>query len=267
MFLSMALSAGVLQWGIDGSKITLHDEGDQQLLTTYQTTIVPDLGAGLYFYQKNKFYVGLSMPQMYQAPISLYSAASKNSKIVSQINLNAAYTFSVGADFKVEPSFLLMYEKPAPPKINIGIRAIYKDQIWMGTSLRTRDAVSFLIGYMYKNYLMIGYSYDVSTTNIRKTTNGSNEIMLGIRFSHKQSATWETQPKEKVTEIKSTEEDSTTTQKPKKLKRSKQGQKTEEVKSVEETPKTEDLSSPAQPQSPSEEQKSNEEKPAKEEQK
>ena len=54
LFLSMGLSAGILQWGIDGSKITLHDEGDLQLLTTYQTTYVPDFGAGFYLYKKKK---------------------------------------------------------------------------------------------------------------------------------------------------------------------------------------------------------------------
>lgn len=196
MFLSMGLSAGVLQWGVDGSKITLHDDGDQQLLSQYQTAVVPDLGAGLYFYQKDKFYVGLSVPQMYNAPLAVYTHNSK-SKIVSQLNINGAYTFSLGTDFKIEPSFLLKYEKPVPMKIDVGARFIYQDQIWLGTTYRHKDAVSFLIGYMFNNYLMVGYSYDVTTTKIKNYTSGSNEIMLGIRFSRKQSPTWESPQKEK----------------------------------------------------------------------
>ncbi|MBX3162998.1 MAG: PorP/SprF family type IX secretion system membrane protein [Bacteroidetes bacterium] len=196
MFLSMGLSAGVLQWGVDGSKITLHDDGDQQLLSQYQTAVVPDLGAGLYFYQKDKFYVGLSVPQMYNAPLAVYTHNSK-SKIVSQLNINGAYTFSLGTDFKIEPSFLLKYEKPTPMKVDVGARFIYQDQIWLGTTYRHKDAMSFLIGYMFNNYLMVGYSYDVTTTKIKNYTSGSNEIMLGIRFSRKQSPTWESQQKEK----------------------------------------------------------------------
>src|SRR5688572_4542558 len=125
--LSFGLSAGILQWGIDGNKITLREEGDTQLLTTYQTTYVPDFGAGVYFYKKKKFYAGLSVPQLHQAQIRLYEGAYKNSKIVSQINLNGAYTFELNEDFDLEPSMLLKYEFPAPPKLDVGVRGIYRD--------------------------------------------------------------------------------------------------------------------------------------------
>ena len=130
------------------------------------------------------------MPQLYQAPIALYAGAGSKSKLVSQFNLNGAYKFDIDDDFKVEPSFLLKYEIPAPPKLDLGARVIYQEQIWIGASYRHRDAVSVLIGYLYKNYLLIGYSYDFSTTNIKKYSSGTHEIMLGIRFSKKQAATW-----------------------------------------------------------------------------
>jgi type IX secretion system PorP/SprF family membrane protein len=191
MFLSMGLSAGVLQWGIDGSKLILRDDGDQNLLSTYQTTYVPDFGAGLYFHKKDRFYFGLSLPQIYQAPIKLYEGAGKNSKIVNHFNLNGAYKFDLGDDFKIEPSFLVKYEIPTPPKIDVGMRVIYQEQIWLGGAYRHNDAFTALIGCFYKNYLMIGYSFDFTTTNIKKYSTGTHEIMLGIRFSRKQSATWE----------------------------------------------------------------------------
>lgn len=267
MFLSMALSAGVLQWGIDGSKITLHDEGDQQLVTQYQTTTVPDFGAGLYFYQKDKFYFGVSVPQMYNAPLAVYSQTNK-SKIVSQLNINGAYTFKVNSDIKIEPSFLLKYEKPTPVKIDAGLRAIYKDQVWLGATYRHKDALSVLVGYIHKNYLMIGYSYDVTTTNIKKYSTGNHEIMLGIRFSRKQAATWETQEKEvspkseeisqqvedtKIEENKSTTiQDTTQTpevEEPKAVeaKESVKEEETETPKPVEEAPKPENTETPKEP--------------------
>lgn len=191
LHLSMALSAGILQWGIDGHKITLHDDGDQQLLTTYQNVLVPDFGTGIYFYQKKRFYLGFSVPQIHQAQIKLYKGAYKNSRIVHQYNLNGGYMFDINEDFKVEPSFLFKYEVPAPPKLDLGVRVIYKDQIWLGGTFRTGDAMSALIGYMYQDYLLIGYSYDFSTGKIKKYAGGTHELMLGLRFSKKQAATWE----------------------------------------------------------------------------
>lgn len=191
MFLSMGVSAGILQWGIDGSKLILHDDGDQNLLSTYQTTYVPDFGAGIYFHKKDRFYFGFAVPQLYQAPIALYPGTSKTSRIVNQFNLNGAYKFDINDDFKIEPSFLVKYELPAPPKVDGGLRVIYKEQVWLGGAYRHNDAFTALIGYFYKNYLMIGYSYDFTTTTIKKYSTGTHEIMLGIRFSKKQAATWE----------------------------------------------------------------------------
>jgi hypothetical protein len=50
---------------------------------------------------------------------------------------------------------------------------------------------------MYKNYLMIGYSYDFTTTNIKKYSTGTHELMLGLRFSRQQSKHWEEDAVEK----------------------------------------------------------------------
>ena len=189
--LSFGLSAGILQWGIDGNKITLREEGDTQFFTSYQTAYVPDFGAGVYFHRKGKFYVGLSVPQLHEAPIKLYDGAYKNSRIVNHINLNGAYTLELSDEIDVEPSFLLKYEYPAPPKLDVGIRGIYDETLWLGAVYRTRDAVSVILGYMHKNYLMIGYSYDFTTTNLKRYSSGTHEVMLGLRFSRKQAATWE----------------------------------------------------------------------------
>lgn len=191
MHLSMGINAGVQQWGIDGSKVTLREEGDQQLLTSYKTAPVPDLGAGLYFYKKEKYYFGVSLPQMYQAPIGLYTGVPKNSTLARQLNINGAYKIDINEEFQVEPSFLVKYEKPAPAKLDLGARIIYKKEIWAGLVYRHKDAISALLGYMYKDYLMIGYSYDITTTKIRKYSSGTHELMLGIRFSRKQASTWE----------------------------------------------------------------------------
>jgi type IX secretion system PorP/SprF family membrane protein len=191
MYLSMGLSAGILQWGIDGSKLILREEGDESLLTTYQTTYVPDFGSGIYFHKKDRFYFGLSVPQLYQAPIGLYPGVPRNSRIVSHFNLNGAYKINLGEDFVVEPSFLAKYASPAPIKVDGGLRVIYKEQVWIGGAYRHNDAFTALIGYLYQNYLLVGYSFDFTTTNIRRYSTGTHEIMLGIRFSKKQAATWE----------------------------------------------------------------------------
>lgn len=186
---SLGLSAGILQWGIDGHKLQLHDAGDDNLLTQYQTTYVPDFGAGVLLYHK-KYYFGIAVPQLYQSRINLYPGADNKGTLVTHFNVNGAYKFDIGDDFKIEPSFILKYATPAPFKLDVGLRGIYQEQVWLGVAYRHNDAVTALIGYLYKNYLMIGYSYDFSTTNIRKYSSGTHEVMLGLRFSRKQNRSW-----------------------------------------------------------------------------
>src|SRR5574343_356501 len=148
---SLGLSAGVLQWGIDGHKLQLHDAGDENLLTQYQTTYVPDFGAGILLYTK-KYYIGVAVPQMYQSKINLYPGVENKGKLVTHFNVNGAYKFDLGEDFKLEPSFILKYATPAPMKLDVGVRGIYREQVWLGAAYRHNDAVTALVGYLYKNY-------------------------------------------------------------------------------------------------------------------
>jgi type IX secretion system PorP/SprF family membrane protein len=198
MFVSLGLSGGILQWGIDGSKLVLREDGDDNLLTSYRTSIVPDFGTGVYFYKKNRFYFGVSAPQIYQAPIKIYNDNPTNSKIVTHLNINGAYKFDIGNDFKVEPSLLMKYVARTPLIIDLNVRGIYKDQVWLGVGYRSwivngvnSEAFTAMLGYMYKDYLMFGYSYDFSATNIKRYSTGTHEVMLGLRFSRKQASTWE----------------------------------------------------------------------------
>ena len=85
---------------------------------------------------------------------------------------------------------LKMGQTTSHVKLDIGGRVIYKEQAWAGLTYRHRDAVSFLLGYMYKDYLMIGYSYDITTTQLRKYSSGSHELMLGLKFTRKQASAW-----------------------------------------------------------------------------
>ena len=187
--LSLGLSAGIQQWGIDGHKLHLHDSGDENLLTQYQTKVVPDFGAGLYVHHEN-WYIGFSAPQLYQSPIKLYDGGDNKGTLVTHFLLNGAYKFKVNDEFKIEPSFLAKYASPAPIKVDVGARVIYQEQIWLGVGYRHHDAFTAILGFMYKNYLMIGYSYDFTTTNLKKYSTGTHELMLGLKFSKQQSKHW-----------------------------------------------------------------------------
>ena len=182
--LSMGLSAGLLQFMVDGSKITLYDPNDVALSSGLQSVLIPDFGAGVYAYPSNKkWYAGISVPQVMQNRIKFFDyATSKSNKLATHFYGIGGYKFNINDDFVIEPSLCLKYVKPAPFQFDLGVRAIYKEKLWLGAAFRYKDAVSAMVGYNLKENLTFAYAYDFTTSDIKKYSNGSHEIIIGIRF-------------------------------------------------------------------------------------
>ncbi len=187
--LSLGLNAGLLQFMVDASKITLHDPVDGVIGNQLQTDLMPDFGAGFYLYS-NKFYVGASVPQIVQSKIKFsdYTYTSL-SKLATHYYVTAGYKFEINDDFDVEPSAVMKYVSPAPVQFDLGARVIYQDKVWLGGALRTKDAISAILGYVYQENLTFGYSYDFTTTNLKNYSTGTHEIMIGIKFNKKPAST------------------------------------------------------------------------------
>lgn len=184
---SMGISGGILQFMVDGSKINLHTPNDIAISSGIQSVIIPDFGAGVYAYSADhKWYFGVSVPQVMQNQIKFfdYKTSSLN-KLATHIYSTAGYKFNVGTNFKIEPSFCVKYVNPAPLQFDLGLRAIYKDKIWIGSAFRYLDAVSAMIGYTMQENITFAYSYDFTTSAIKKYSTGTHELMIGIKF-HKQ---------------------------------------------------------------------------------
>jgi len=181
---SMGISAGLLQFAVDASKITLRDPSDNIISSGYQSVILPDFGAGIYVYSTDKkWYAGVSVPQIAQNKIKFFDyTTSTLSKLATHVYATAGYKFSLNDDFKIEPSTCIKYVTPAPLQFDIGLRAIYKDKIWIGGAFRYLDAVSAMIGYTMQENITFAYSYDFTTTNIKKYSTGTHELMIGIKF-------------------------------------------------------------------------------------
>lgn len=183
--LSFGLTGGLLQFSVDGSKINLRDENDLALSGGMQSVIVPDFGFGTLLHTE-KYYIGISIPQLYQSRLKFFDySTSSLSKLATHFYLMGGYKYTLNEKIMIEPSVLVKYVYPTPLKIDIGVRAIYKDMVWAGVAYRTNDAIIALVGYTHQNYLTFAYAYDITTTNLRNYSTGTHEIMFGLRFNNK----------------------------------------------------------------------------------
>ena len=184
MKLSLGLFGGILQYNVDGSKITLAQEADPLATIGIESILIPDAGAGAYWYG-DKYYLGVSVPQLLQNKLELPSNGSEIGKLTSHYFVMGGYKFELDGDFEVEPSFLMKYVAPVPVQFDLSARVTYQRTFWVGGSYRTDDAMSVLIGYSMQEKLFFGYSYDVTTTDLKNYSSGTHEVMLGMRFNVK----------------------------------------------------------------------------------
>ncbi|MBL8002922.1 MAG: type IX secretion system membrane protein PorP/SprF [Flavobacteriales bacterium] len=143
-----------------------------------------DIGAGLY-YQHPKFWVGLSSTQINETQLT--NVSIKNAR---HFYAQAGYYWDINPDFQLQPS-LLVKSDAASTQLDLNATMLYKKMVWLGVTFRTEDAIAPLIGYQTnvgkekKSMLRIGYSYDLTTSELKNYSSGSHEVMLSYCFGIK----------------------------------------------------------------------------------
>jgi type IX secretion system PorP/SprF family membrane protein len=183
--LSMGLSAGVLQFAVDASKIIMKEDNDIALSNGRQSVIVPDAGAGLYLYSED-FFVSISAPQMLSgARLSFFDDyINTMSRLRNHYFAAAGYKMRFGENFVLQPAFQIKYIDPLL-QWDAMLRGIYQDNFWLGVNYRHEDAFGIMVGYSFLDNYNFAYSYDVPVNNFRNQSTGSHEVMLSFRFIRK----------------------------------------------------------------------------------
>lgn len=180
--LSLGLSAGLLQFLIDGSKISLRDPGDPVMDEQLRGELMPDAKFAFYLYHP-KYWFGATAPQLLQNRVQFRDAPGQSlSRMEDHYYVTGGYRISLNEQWQLEPSFLLKYVDPVPPKLDITATIRYKNTVWLGASYRTNDAYAAMVGVWLKESFQFGYSYDVITSNLRNYSTGSHEVMLALTF-------------------------------------------------------------------------------------
>lgn len=180
--LSFGISFGFNEWILDADKITAYDPNDFYFSNGLLKTFDPDGKFGIYLYNPN-WYFGASIGQMLHNRLSfLETQTGSESFMEDHFFFNAGYIFRIGEDWKIEPCVLMKMGLPAPLKFDFNLLGTYKNMIWVGAGYRTNDAWDIMAGIKYKNMLSVGYSYDITTTDLKKYNSGSHELMLGFTF-------------------------------------------------------------------------------------
>lgn len=179
--LGLAASMGMLQFAIDGTRITLTEDGDPALYSSYNKQLMFDAKFGVYA-SGERYHVGLTLPQLLQNKVRLYEPVTPElNRLEDHYMVSGSYRFGFGS-IEVEPSVLVKYVAPVPVKIDANVRVIYQEQVWLAAGWRSNDAWLAAVGYEWNNSLSVAVAYDYTTSKLQSVAGNTTEVIIGFRI-------------------------------------------------------------------------------------
>lgn len=189
--LSFGLAGIINQYAYDGSNIMAPSANDPSLYSNSKA-IAPDLNLGVAYILDERLKIGISVHQLIQYRMKKWNDMNMNidaqNRLVRHYNFTASYLAQVSDKIEVEPYTMLRTTFINPIQFDLGARVIYNKNFFGGIGYRFQDAFSVMIGTTYNN-LSFGYSYDITTSNLRNYSSGTHEVVLGYRFNKKGNKT------------------------------------------------------------------------------
>lgn len=179
--LSFGLSAGIMQYKLDGTQLRIKDLSDPAIQSCVYNSWIPDATAGVYFYS-DKAWAGFSVGQLLNNKLKLFDQNTGLNKLKSHFFVMGGYNVEINRDLEVRPSLLGKVTNPGIFEVDISSLLVYKAKLWGGLAWRYTEAFSVMIGYQTDNRLFFSYAYDLGMGDIRRYHSGSHELMLGYRF-------------------------------------------------------------------------------------
>ncbi len=174
--LSFGLKAGVTLFDANITNLDLIDQNDINFAENINKTFF-NIGAGAY-YNTERFYVGLSMPNLLQNPYLENNSGSVQGVEKVHAFLTGGYVFDLNENFKFKPAFMTKLATGEDVSLDLTANFLYKEKVEFGIGYRTEDSISGLVNFRINDQFRIGYAYDYITSNIGDYASGSHEVFL-----------------------------------------------------------------------------------------
>jgi type IX secretion system PorP/SprF family membrane protein len=180
---ALGLKTGITSFYANLSNVKLVEKNDPEFNGIILSQVKFDAAFGMYYYAPH-FYFSYSIPLL---PGFGYNAYQENDSInIRFLNTYATIggIIDVGNGIKLHPSLFFKANKN-DGQIDLNFAIIVLDALSMGVSIRSADALVFLVDYQISSRLRIGYAHDFTTSALQHVTTGSNEISLRYEFVNK----------------------------------------------------------------------------------
>lgn len=187
--LALGLKAGLTLHNVDYlTRInpTLPQKGDGAFAENASSSYF-NFGTGAFYYTE-KYYLGLSVPNMLKATHLDFNGRSYGNE-ASHYFLTGGYVFDVSENVKFKPFFMAKSSFEAPASLDVSTNFMFKDKFEIGATYRIEDSFGAMVNYAVTPSLKVGYAYDHIVSDLKVTTPSSHEIILlyNVNFNKKVS--------------------------------------------------------------------------------
>jgi type IX secretion system PorP/SprF family membrane protein len=194
-FLSFGGFLGVKQSKVD-EEIEWNSAGQADPIASgnkFSTALSPDLTLGIWGYHK-KYYFGISSFQVLGNPVQLAPDGSEG-ELQQHYYFTGGYKLDIvkssvpSEEIFLVPSTLIKVLPGVPMTLDLNAKINFYHKYWGGASFRLgneAESLVLLAGITLKDLVDIGYSYDITLNGLNQVSNGSHEIMVGLRLPNHQ---------------------------------------------------------------------------------
>jgi len=188
--LSIGLSFGFNQLRLDADKLNFATPNDPAVYSEISNNLInrmkPDVSAGLWLYSRD-YFVGIAAQGLLGQKLSFSDTlqVTQAGKLVPHIFAQAGVRMFLSEDWNFLPSITLRSVNPLPLGVDINAKFQYKDLFWFGGGYRYQDGFAGMVGMNISNTLNIGYSYDVTTSQLNTVSKGTHELLVGFLIGNK----------------------------------------------------------------------------------
>jgi len=147
---------------------------------------VMNFGAGLFVYS-DKFWFGASMPHFLKSKWEIVDGS--NSYLSNHVFISGGGVLGIGV-VQVKPSMMLkksaVWDKTvnAPMQFEFGCSVYAMSKFGLGVNYRLGDAIIYLAEFQINDSFKVAYGYDQTTSNLRRYSSGTHEILLRYTFNN-----------------------------------------------------------------------------------
>jgi len=180
--LGMGLKAGVSFFRANLTDLVTIDP-DPIFDNDIYENFLPNVGVGFYLSSENSYF-GLSVPRLIENSITREDVTTQYvTRQQMHIYAVGGHMFRLNEVIQFKTGAMMKWIKNTPLSFDVNALFGLKEKLWLGAMYRFEAAYGAIVQFNPIPELTIGYSYDMTLTDLGGFQSGSHEIMLSYNFN------------------------------------------------------------------------------------